>query len=185
LPFCPACGPPAPAASSALEGVPLLVAGAYAPPLAQAICRLKFEGRAELARELAALLAPRLALFGLGPGTAFVPVPLHRERLVERGFNQSALVASALAASTGGRFVPRALERSRKTAQQARLGRGEREANVRQAFVARAGLVPSRSVLVDDVVTTGATALACVRALRQAGSEVLAIAALARADGAR
>jgi predicted amidophosphoribosyltransferase len=102
---------------------------------------------------------------------------------VERGFNQSALLASALACSAGGRFVPRALERRRATSQQARLGRRERAANVQAAFVA-----PKRgrtqAILVDDVITTGATALACLRTLRQAGFEVLAVVALARAEGA-
>ena len=164
--------------------MPLVVAGAYAPPLAPAIRRLKFEGHAELGRELARLLEPRLAALGLGAGASFVPVPLHRSRLVERGFNQAALLASALADSRGGSFAPRALVRSRRTEQQARLGRTERERNVREAFAARPGPVPRCAILVDDVVTTGATALACVRALRQAGSEVLAVAALARTTGA-
>jgi predicted amidophosphoribosyltransferase len=71
----------------------------------------------------------------------------------------------------------------RRTDQQARLGRLERSANVHDAFTARQGMVPSRAVLVDDVVTTGATALACLKTLEQAGVEVLAVVALARANG--
>jgi ComF family protein len=169
---------------SSFDGVPLLVAGTYAPPLAPAIRRFKFEGHAELAPELASLLAGPLRHVGIGPGVSFVPVPLHRARLVERGFNQSALLASALARTSGGRFVPRALERRRATSQQARLGRLEREANVQAAFVARKRGEGRQAVLVDDVVTTGATALACLRTLRQAGFEVSAVVALARAEGA-
>jgi ComF family protein len=165
-----------------LDGVPLLVLGTYAPPLAPAIRRLKFEGHAELARPLALLLAPRLAALGIGSDAGFVPVPLHGARLAERGFNQAALLASTLATAAGGTFAPRALDRSRKTDQQARLGRRERSTNVNDAFIARPSLVPQRAVLVDDVVTTGATALACLKTLRLAGAQVLAVVALARAD---
>jgi ComF family protein len=165
-----------------LDGVPLIVAGTYSPPLAPAIRRLKFEGHAELARPLALLLAPRLAALGIGREASFVPVPLHGARLAERGYNQAALLASTLADASGGQLAPRALARSRKTEQQARLGRRERGANVNDAFVARAGLVPQRAVLVDDVVTTGATALACLKTLQLAGAKVLAVVALARAD---
>ena len=184
-PFCRTCGSPPLVLPASLDGtsLPLIVAGPYAPPLAPAIRRLKFEGHAELAAPLAGLLVPRLAALGIGPGAGFVPVPLHRARLVERGFNQAALLASALARATGGELVPRALERMRRTDQQARLGRLERSANVHDAFTARQGMVPSRAVLVDDVVTTGATALACLKTLEQAGVEVLAVVALARANG--
>jgi ComF family protein len=165
-----------------LDGVPLIVAGTYAAPLAPAIRRLKFEGHAELARPLALLLVPRLAALGIGHDASFVPVPLHPARLAERGFNQAALLASALATASGGHFAPRALGRSRRTDQQARLGRRERGANVDDAFVARPGFVPRRAVLVDDVVTTGATALACLKTLQLAGAKPLAVVALARAD---
>ena len=181
-PFCLTCGTPPLAIPDTLGAVPLIVAGPYAPPLAPAIRRLKFEGHAELARPLARLLEPRLNALGIGPNASFVPVPLHRARLVERGFNQSALLASALAHGTGGHFAARALERSRRTDQQARLGRSERRANVHDAFIARPAAVPRRVVLVDDVVTTGATALACLKTLEEAGAEALAVVALARAD---
>jgi len=182
-PFCPTCGAPQPALPCSFDDVPLLAAGTYAPPLAPAIRRFKFEGHPELAPDLARLLAPRLHYAGLGGEASFVPVPLHRTRLVERGYNQAALLARALARSAGGRFVPRALERRNATSQQARLGKQERKANVESAFVAREAGTDRRAILVDDVVTTGATALACLRTLRQAGFEVLAIVALARAEG--
>lgn len=181
-PFCRTCGSPPLVLPGTLDGIPLIVAGPYAPPLAPAIRRLKFDGHAELAAPLARLLTPRLEALGIGPRAGFVPVPLHRARLVERGFNQAALLASALARATGGELVPRGLERTRRTDQQARLGRLERSANVHDAFTARPGMVPTRAVLVDDVVTTGATALACLKTLEQAGVEVLAVVALARAD---
>src|SRR5262249_46557655 len=144
--------------------------------------RFKFEGHAELAPELARLLGARLAHLALGR-VAFVPVPLHRARLVERGYNQSALLAQCLARTLGGRAEPRALERTRATEQQAQLDRLARGANVRGAFRVRASAPAEPVVLVDDVVTTGATACACVDALRKAGSEVVLVAALARTEG--
>jgi ComF family protein len=181
-PFCLTCGEPAPLIPATLGGVPLVAAGRYQPPLSLAVRRLKFDGCSELARGLALLLAPRLAHLGLDRA-CFVPVPLHRARLVERGYNQSALIARCLARATGGRVSVRTLERHRATDQQARLGRDARRDNVEDAFRVRQGTAPAESVLVDDVVTTGATALACLEALRKAGSEVRAVVALARAEG--
>lgn len=179
--FCAECGVPPPLPPTDLGGVPLLCGGTYAPPLSLAIGRLKFERRSDLAQELARALIEPLGALALTPRDAFVPVPLHRLRLVERGFNQAGLVARALARATGARFQPRLLERERETAQQARLGRAEREANVHAAFRVRAARTVGRVVLVDDVVTTGRTVLACVRTLRESGCEIAAVVALARA----
>jgi ComF family protein len=179
-PFCVTCGEPAPLAPCSLAGVPLVVGGAYQAPLEPAILRFKFGGHSELARDLGRLLAARLRPFGL-KNVDFVPVPLHHARLVERGYNQSALLSRWLARSLGGRSFPRALERVRSTEQQARLGRAARMDNVSDAFRAAPSGVPPRVVLVDDVVTTGATARACLKVLLRAGSEVILVAALARA----
>lgn len=179
-PFCGSCGKPARVAPDSVGGVPLVVAGAYEPPLDQAIARFKFGGHSELARDLGRLLAAELRPLALAD-LAFVPVPLHRARLVERGYNQSALISRWLSRTLGGRSLPGALERLRSTAQQARLGRAARNDNVRGAFRARLVRMPPRVVLVDDVVTTGATAEACLKALSAAGSEVILVAALARA----
>jgi len=180
-PFCVTCGEPASALPGTLDGVQLVAAGVYQAPLEPAIARFKFGGHSELSRALAGLLAARIEPFSLGE-VAFVPVPLHRNRLVERGYNQSALLAARLARELGGSALPRALERVRSTDQQARLGRDARAENVRGAFRARPGRMPPRVVLVDDVVTTGATARACLKALKDAGSEVILVAALARAE---
>jgi len=177
-PFCATCGEPAPVRPCALDGVPLVSVGAYQAPLEPAIGRFKFGGHSELSRGLARLLAATIKPFLQGELT-FVPVPLHRNRLVERGYNQSALLAARLARELGGSTQARALERVRSTDQQARLGREARAENVRGAFRVRPGRVPPRVVLVDDVVTTGATARACLKALKDAGSEVILVAALA------
>ena len=179
--FCAECGAPPALPPDALDGVPLFCGGEYAPPLSHAIGRLKFERRSDLAKELARALIAPLRPLALTRRDAFVPVPLHRMRLVERGFNQAGLVARALANATGASFHPQQLERRRETAQQARLGRSEREANVHAAFRVRAPRTPGRVVLVDDVVTTGRTALACLESLREAGCEIAAVVALARA----
>ena len=128
-------------------------------------------------------LVPVLEELQLEPADAWVPVPLHRSRLVERGFNQSALLARILAKSTGSRFAPRTLERRRETEQQARLGRAARAHNAFGAFAVRRPVAAERVVLVDDVVTTGATARACLAALREANVAVLAVVALAQAPG--
>ena len=179
--FCAACGHPRAVPSSDVSGVPVAVAGAYEPPLSTAITRYKFEGRSELAPRLGALLAPACASFALARSDLCVPVPLHPRRLVERGYDQAALLAAAVARSSGVRFVPRLLERARATEQQARLGRTDRAGNVRGAFRIAGPLPRGRVVLVDDVVTTGSTLAACVEVLRARGCEVVGALALARA----
>jgi ComF family protein len=156
-----------------------MAALAYAPPFDAIIQRFKYQGRPDLARGLASLLrfAP------IGPGDLVVPVPLHPKRLAERGYNQAALLAGALARPNGARVGARALTRMRDTPHQASLARAERLANVSAAFRARqpAAVRGRRVVLVDDVVTTGATAAACIRALRGAGADVCMVLAVAAA----
>jgi len=181
--FCAACGRPTPAVVRDIDGVPVLAAGAYEPPLSDAIRRFKFEGHPELAAPLSELLLPHVLLLGIEPSDAWAPVPLHRARLVERGFNQAALIARALASRTGSAYAPRLLERRRETEQQARLGRAERRENAIDAFALKKTPTLGRVILVDDVVTTGATARSCLAALHEGGVEVLAVVALAHASG--
>ncbi|HEV8247083.1 MAG TPA: ComF family protein [Polyangiaceae bacterium] len=183
--FCPACGTPPDATLESLSGgVPLIAAGPYVSPLKEAIGRFKYGSCPELATRLSQLLLPKLGDLGLVRGDAFVPVPLHRARLVERGYDQSALLARALARAHGARFLPRLLSRDKETAQQATLDRRARADNVCGAFRVRQAWGSGRVVLVDDVVTTGATVRACFGALAEAGVTVLAVAAIARAGSA-
>jgi ComF family protein len=184
-PFCESCGAIERAPAEELDGYPLLTLGRYASPLREAISRFKFGGHPELATAFAALLDAELARLGVEARDVFVPVPLHVKRLAERGYNQSALLARALAKRHHARFAPRLLERTRETEQQARLSRESRSENVAHAFRVRGAsrevAMSGRVILVDDVVTTGATLSACLTALDARGVKVLGVIALARA----
>jgi predicted amidophosphoribosyltransferase len=114
---------------------------------------------------------------------ALVPVPVTRARLRERGFNQAQRLAEPLGAALG-QPVLQVLERLPGRRRQAGLGRRERHVNVRGRVRAAAGPAagaPSAVLLVDDVVTTGATAAACARALADAGWRPLGVVSFARA----
>lgn len=179
--FCDGCREHIePSATRHLDGVPLITLGRYAPPLSDAIVRFKYEGRAELASRLARLLAHRLEELELPASTVLVPVPLHPRRLASRGYNQAALIASELSQLRHLPCEPRLLMRTRDTEQQVGKARGARLSNASGAFALRkAG--PHRVVLVDDVVTTGATVRACAETLALGGIELVAVAALADA----
>jgi ComF family protein len=112
-----------------------------------------------------------------------VPVPLHLHRLRWRGFNQSALLARVLAAHTGRRIELQALARLRATPPQVGLGERARRRNVARAFSVRdpERLRDRRVLLIDDVMTTGATVNECARVLRRAGAAQVDVVVLARA----
>lgn len=114
------------------------------------------------------------------------PVPLHRWRLLWRRYNQSALLALALGRIADRPVVPDLLVRRRHTPSQGRLDRARRHANVARAFALRpayaASIKGKRVLLVDDVMTTGATLDACARALRQAGAASVWALTFARED---
>jgi len=146
-----------------------------------ALHAFKCHGRRALARPLAALLleqwGPALAAAALD---ALVPVPLGRARERERGFNQAALVAERLAAALGVPARPRWLVRTRATTSQTDLGAAERRANVRGAFAADTAVAGRHVALVDDVLTTGATAAECARMLKAAGAARVGVLTVAR-----
>lgn len=114
---------------------------------------------------------------------AIVPLPLHWRRQLERGFNQSDLLARTLSRRSGIPLV-HAVRRRRATRVQAGLSNARRRENVAGAFVLRrrARVSGLRILLVDDVMTTGATASACAKALKQAGAQTVALLALARVN---
>jgi len=111
-----------------------------------------------------------------------VPVPLHAARLRWRGFNQAALLGAAVARRTGHPIQVNALIRTRATETQTAKERGERYRNVRGAFSVRkpAAMLNRRILLVDDVMTTGATVDECARTLIAAGARRVDVLALAR-----
>jgi ComF family protein len=181
-PFCPACWAPVTLGKPAqLACAPLVVLGAYRPPLSTAIVRFKYQGRPEFSRCLARMLAPVLDEAALSSDAALVPVPLHPRRLASRGYNQAALLAQELAALRQRKCHPRLLRRVRETERQVGKSLSERRENPDGAFeLRRAG--PKRVVLVDDVVTTGSTVRACAQALAAGGIELSAVVALAHAE---
>ncbi|MCS7083336.1 MAG: phosphoribosyltransferase family protein [Bacteroidota bacterium] len=142
---------------------------------------LKYRGFSRLAWELGPILAEQIRERAQEVGLrALVPVPLHRRRLRERGYNQSERLAEAVGAVLG-LPVWNALERLRPTRSQTGLGPSERLQNVQGAFRVRNGedLRGLRLLLVDDVLTTGATLAACAQALRMAGADWVGGLALA------
>lgn len=182
---CPRCGAPGPAAPcGACAAHPpafdaVRAGGLFGGPLADAIHRLKYGDRPALARPLGVWLAARVRL---PEGADVISVPLARGRRVERGYDQAHLVADALARAAGLKRLRGALHRVRETPPQVGKTREERARNVAGAFSAEPWVVGRSIVLVDDVVTTGATADAAARALRAAGSVAVVVAALARAE---
>jgi ComF family protein len=120
----------------------------------------------------------------LAEADALVPVPLHWRRLWARRFNQSAMLAAAISAESGVPIATGVLKRVKPTAQQVGLSRTERAANVQGAFrvppEARGAAAGRRLVLVDDVLTSGATVEGCARALLRAGAANVDVLIFAR-----
>jgi ComF family protein len=169
-----------------------LAAARYAyvlvPPASDLVHALKYEGWRELAGVMAAPMA-RAARSVLGPAgpvelAVVVPVPTTARRLRERGYNQAGLLAEGLAARLHLPMVE-ALTRARADASQTALAPGERRENVRGAFAvdpgARARIAGRGILLVDDVLTTGATAGEAAATLARTGTERVALVTFARA----
>jgi ComF family protein len=177
--------PPSAATDSA--GVPVFAATYYNDTSRKLVLAYKHGGRIALARLLAQLIAARLPepVAGQAP-PLLVPVPLHRWRLWQRGFNQAALLAHELARLGKGDVLVDGLRRSKRTPSLGGLGREARDA----ALAGAIGLHPGRVaritgrdvILIDDVFTSGATSRACLTALNEAQPASIAIACFARVE---
>ncbi len=145
---------------------------------------LKYRDRTDLAVMMAQWMV-RASDGSVEACDVVVPVPLHAFRLWGRKFNQSAELARAIARISARPYLPNALIRIKRTAQQVGLGATAREDNVRGAFAVsdagKAALFGKRVVLVDDVYTTGATVSAATRALKKAGAQDVTVLTFARA----
>ena len=148
-------------------------------PVQRAVHRVKYERNDQAASALGTMLGARLppefSSFEL-----VVPIPVGSRRLRERGFDQAGILARGVSGSLGLRFAPLGLRRQRETQALAKMAREERHAAISGAFVA-SSLVRARSVLlVDDVVTTGATTNEAKEALLVAGATSIAVICLGK-----
>ncbi len=195
-PLCAACRPALDARLHRPPGVPIGLpsdvpapvlqlewCAAFDGPVRSALHALKYAGERRLAAPLGGAMARRWSRAGAG-GDVLVPVPVHAERARQRGYDQAELLAEEAAAALDLPVAPW-LERRRPTVAQYRLDRGARAANVDGAFGLRRGSDPAAvrgrwPILVDDVVTTGATLAACAAALLDAGAIGVSAVTVAR-----
>lgn len=178
--FCGPCGSRVDGpVKETVGGFCCITIGRYEGPLARAVKRFKYDGRSDLAKPLARAASRAIQAAGIDEPAVLVPVPLHARRLAERGYDQSVLLACAIGKCLGWRVEARALRRTKLTLQQASLDRAQRFVNARGAFQARTAMA-GRVMLVDDVVTTLATALECKAVLAGVGADVIAVVAAAR-----
>lgn len=155
-------------------------AARYAGTVRDALHAFKFEGRRALAGPLADLLLEQWAWRLPGAVDALVPVPLAGDRERERGFNQAALLAARMAPALRAPVRARWLTRARATSPQTELTAVARRANVRDAFRAHPAVAGRRVVVIDDILTTGATVAECARALRARGARAVGVLTVAR-----
>jgi ComF family protein len=182
--FCPNCRAKLVPYPSQLRRMPaslcdVRIAYVFQSPLREAVHQLKYRRLRRMARPLGALMAERLST--QPPEIdAVLAIPLHAARLAERGFNQAEALAREVAQTIGLPLINDSLVRIRATEQQARLDARARTENMRGAFSWQGTAPPRRILLVDDVLTTGATMGACAEVLRDAGAQAIHGLALAR-----
>lgn len=187
---CPRCAlpipQPAPACGRCIKRPPpasaALAPFVYADPVDRWLPRFKFARDLAAGRVLADLVLEDSRLPALIDGIdAVLPLPLHRSRLAERGYNQALELARPLARAFDLPLRQDWLRRVRATAPQTGLDARARRRNLRGAFVADAAMRGQRVLLVDDVITTGSSMLEATRACRRAGAIEVRVLAVARA----
>ncbi|MEJ1966135.1 MAG: ComF family protein [Gammaproteobacteria bacterium] len=152
----------------------------YEYPVDHFIRALKFRGERAFARVLGELLAREHRASGMASPDCIVPMPLHASRYRERGFNQAREIARFAARSLAVRVDSRVLVRRLATREQSGLSLEARRENVRGAFEVVSAVPRGRIALLDDVVTTGSTAMAAAQALVAAGADEVELWAVAR-----
>jgi len=155
--------------------------GPYAGTLQEAVQRFKYRGQLPLERPLGILLAETLLAGSERLPELVIPVPLHKNRLRDRGYNQALQLARQVGRRLRVPVAPDLLRRVRATASQQGLDAVARKSNLRGAFAVTAPLTGRHLLLVDDVLTTGATARECASVLRKAGAVSVEVAILGRA----
>ena len=153
----------------------------YGMPVAQHLVGLKFHGRLASAHVLGALMAERLARRPQPLPDVLVPVPLHPARLRRRGYNQAAELAREVGRRLAIPVEPTLARRVRPTGEQTRLDAAARRRNVRGAFLVEDRIAGRHVAVLDDVITTGATAAELAGAARAAGAAQVEVWAAARA----
>lgn len=144
---------------------------------------LKYKGRPEVGKELGFMFGQELAEQKLLPDAdLIVSVPLHKKRMAKRGYNQSDMLAEGFSLATEIPWSGGVLERTKNTTSQTGKTKSERRENVRNVFAVRQKLDKAKVILIDDVMTTGATLEACVDALRAGGCETFYIFTIAAAQ---
>jgi len=191
---CPRCALPletaAPLCGECLQREPPFASAAvpfvYAAPLDQLITHLKFARNLAAGRVLSELWIDALRASAPPLPQALIPVPLHPDRLRERGYNQALELARPLAKTFALALRDDVLMRTRATAAQSNLDAPERQRNLRGAFVVVDGAaLPAHVAVIDDVMTTGATLRECAHTLLRAGTARVDVWALARAPKPR
>jgi ComF family protein len=153
----------------------------YSTPLTGLITQLKFNGKIQLARVLAEAWLQRFAHAGIPLPDAILPVPLHRRRIWNRGYNQALEIARPIARHFNLPLLSGHVLRTRHTAAQSTLLSRQRKANVRGCFKIARRLPFQRIAIVDDVVTTGSTVQELARMLVSEGVREIYVWCIARA----
>lgn len=164
--------------------IPVIILGHYKNPLKEIVHQFKYHGYYGLAETLAnRLIDKHLTAIEKVRPTLVVPVPLDSFRMRMRGFNQSALMSDIISKRLHIAAAGELLTKSRRTKDQTKLDFEKRAENLKGAFKVIEETKPGeRTILIDDVITTGATLCEAVRALKEAGGQVVMAAAIAAAD---
>lgn len=163
----------------------VFVISKYEGLIKQLIGALKFDYIEEVSEKLAQLFIKAIDTASLSDklnGQLIMPIPLHKKRYLERGFNQAELIAKKISELSKMKLDKHSLIRIKNTKQQANLNKEQRLENMKQAFEARLDQVPEKVYLFDDVFTTGQTMSEAAKALKEAGVKEVNVLALAHGN---